>query len=119
MGNGDLASSRSPLPGEIWLVINPRLPGAEDPHYAVITAVTRDLIYLHFITTDGDVARDDDFRLAQDMEDFKDTGLSHSCHIRQQFFYGVALKSLNAKYRGRLTGEVKKKVEDWFGEKLG
>jgi hypothetical protein len=107
-----------PRSGQIWLVRQPLLPGATDPHYALITRVSPEglRIWINFITTSGDPERDDDFCIRQDTSDFAATGLKHTSHLRRAQYFDLRTARFDGVYRGYLTGELKKQVEEWFGE---
>src|SRR5579862_9006625 len=106
-----------PAPGQIWYLEQPRMPGADDPHYVLVTSVASDWsrVWFHFITTDGEVEKLGDFKIDSSEPEFPATGLKHSSHLRrlQYFNVRIALFTTN-EYRGYVSGDLKRKIEDWF-----
>ena len=108
-----------PATGQIWFVEEPRLGNAEHGHYALVTQimVPQNMTAINFISTLKSFH--DDFRIDETIDGFSTTGLKHSCYLLRHRVYDVTLATLqNGKYKGYVSGELKKAIEEWWGELL-
>ena len=115
------AAKASTLPriGQIWFLEEPRLGDASHGHYALVTQF-RDSnlkVVINFIATDQRTHQD--FRIEQSAEGFSTTGLKHTCHLLRDEVHAIAVSTLvKGKYKGFISDQLKKDIEEWWGESL-
>lgn len=110
----------APPPGQIWFLERPRLGNAAHGHSVLITQVrpSEGTVTINFIATAS--TSHNDLLLRHDLDGFESLGLKHDSYLLVEHAYDLGTDRFLAHgtYKGRLTGEVKKLVEDWWGESL-
>lgn len=111
---------KRPLPGHIWFLEEPRLGDAQHGHYVLVTQVKEadGMVNINFIATDS--TDYDDFSIQANAGGFGVTGLKHDCHLLRNHSYDISIAQLQSKgrYKGLLAGQLKKDIEEWWGETI-
>jgi hypothetical protein len=107
-----------PRPGQIWFLEEPRLGDATHGHYVLVTQVltAQGKVTINFIATAP--TTNQDYRISAEAQEFAVSGLKHTCHLLRDHAYDISIRQLVSKgeYRGFLSGELKKEIEEWWGE---
>jgi len=108
-----------PRQGDIWFLEYPRLRKADHGHYVLVTQITRSgNLTFNYIATDSTSFQD--FPMSDRFTEFRHTGLSHTSHLLREDVQRMEITEFKkqAKYRGQITGELKARIEDWWGEPI-
>src|ERR1700690_623123 len=101
----------------------PRLRRSTHPHPALIIRRTEKFVSLNFISSGFELKGADDFSINLDDEDPKEiqlTGLTKSSYlIREEEYDDLPVETLKGILLGKITGNLKEKIEDWWGEPIG
>jgi hypothetical protein len=112
-----------PVPGEIYFLTRPYLRESKHPHPVLIVRRSRDAVTINYMSSSFELKRPQDFSIdfeAESKEEIATTGLKKSSYlIQRQVFYNVPLEELEGILLGKITGKLKEKIEDWWGEPIG
>ena len=116
---------RNVLPGDVYLLKEPKLRGSPKNHYCVVLRVQKDGAVINFLSSEPDLFDEQkDLLLRQTDPEFSTTGLPpRDCfYINQDYAIQLVpiqnLFALKPSRVGYISGEFKKRIEDLFGDKL-
>lgn len=116
-------STKLPVPGEIYLLNQPRLRQSKHPHFCLVLRVEETHALVNFLSSASELFRDgQDFWLHEDdvYGEFKHTGLDKSSYLIEGAAVQVPIANLfaNGPAMGQIQGRLKAQLEDWWGEKI-
>ena len=104
--------------GDIYFIENPRLGKSMHGHPCLVTGVTLNSVFVSFISSKFDLKGSDDLMIEKS-DGFGTTGLKFESFIIANPITAVSMTDfLDAKYLGFISGELKIKIEKWWGSKL-
>ena len=117
------ASQPAAKPGDIFLVDQPRLRSSTYPHYCIVIRIVANRALVNFMSSEFKLFKDDlDIAIYESDDDFKETGLRKSSYVINEEYALVDIPLSNlftfGGPIGRVTGKLKEKIEDWWGENL-
>ena len=112
-------------PGDIFYLDQPRLRGADDPHYCVVLRLDGDSAFVNFLSSQMDAfdEAEGDILVKSSDAEFPATGLKKDTFVINRSYARVTvpianLFSLREKV-GQVSGEFKRQIEELWGEELG
>jgi len=101
--------------GQIWFLEEPRLGTANHGHYVLIVyPPTQGKVCINFIATGRTCP--EDLEIRPEDAGFESIGLKHASHLLRNEVRDIRTAILQAgKYKGKISGKLKQKIEDWWG----
>ena len=110
----------NPKSGEIYFIEDPRLGKSQHGHPCLVTGFNSTLVFICFITSKLETKGFDDLLVKKSEPGFETTGLSCDSLIIANPITDVAKITFGkAKYKGYISGNLKKRIEQWWGSPLG
>ena len=111
----------SPKSGDIFELSLPKLRQSGHRHPAIFLRASTTHATFTFLSSEFSLCREGkDFPIRKEDEDvaeFSATGLTKSSYlIDSEVEFDVPLANFSGKYRGRISGNLKLRIEDWWGE---
>ena len=105
--------------GDIYFIDDPRLGKSEHGHPCLVTGFNSELVFICFISSKLELKTFDDLIIEKVERGFETTGLTcDSINIANPITDVPKKKFSKAKYKGYISGDLKQRIERWWGSPL-